>query len=128
MTRRLISSGSKFETEVGYSRAVVDGEWIFVSGTTGFDYDTMTISDNLLDQTEQCLKNIQAALRRAGADFSDVVRVNYIVPKGERFADCWPVLRKYFGASRPAMTMISAGLLDPRMQIEIEVTARTRAA
>ena len=128
MTRRLISSGSKFEAEVGYSRAVVDGEWIFVSGTTGFDYDTMTISDNLLDQTEQCLKNIQAALRRAGADFSDVVRVNYIVPKGERFADCWPVLRKYFGASRPAMTMISAGLLDPRMQIEIEVTARTRAA
>jgi len=128
MTRRLISSGSKFETEVGYSRAVVDGEWIFVSGTTGFDYDTMTISDNLLDQTEQCLKNIQSALRRAGADFSDVVRVTYIVPKGERFADCWPVLRKYFGASRPAMTMISAGLLDPRMQIEIEVTARTRSA
>jgi enamine deaminase RidA (YjgF/YER057c/UK114 family) len=128
MTRRLISSGSKFETEVGYSRAVVDDEWIFVSGTTGFDYDTMTISDNLLDQTEQCLKNIQSALRQAGADFSDVVRVNYIVPKGERFADCWPVLRKYFGACRPAMTMISAGLLDPRMQIEIEVTARKRAA
>jgi enamine deaminase RidA (YjgF/YER057c/UK114 family) len=127
MTRRLISSGSKFEHDVGYSRAVVDGEWIFVSGTTGFDYDTMTISDNLLDQTEQCLKNIQSALRRGGADFADVVRVNYIVPKGERFADCWPVLRKYFGAIRPAMTMISAGLLDPRMQIEIEVTARRRA-
>jgi enamine deaminase RidA (YjgF/YER057c/UK114 family) len=128
MTRRLISSGSKFEHDVGYSRAVVDGEWVFVSGTTGFDYDTMTISDNLLEQTEQCLKNIQAALRKAGADFADVVRVNYIVPKGERFSDCWPVLRKYFGASRPAMTMISAGLLDPRMQIEIEVTARVRAA
>jgi enamine deaminase RidA (YjgF/YER057c/UK114 family) len=122
MTRRLISSGSKFEQDVGYSRAVVDGEWVFVSGTTG----TMTISDNLLDQTEQCLKNIQSALRQAGADFADVVRVNYIVPKGERFSDCWPVLRKYFGASRPAMTMISAGLLDPRMQIEIEVTARMR--
>ena len=127
MTRRLISSGSKFEQDVGYSRAVIDGEWVFVSGTTGFDYDTMTISDNLLDQTEQCLKNIQSALRQAGADFSDVVRVNYIVPKGERFSDCWPVLRKYFGASRPAMTMISAGLLDPRMQIEIEVTARMRS-
>ena len=127
MTRRLISSGSKFENEVGYSRAVIDDGWIFVSGTTGFDYDTMTISDNLLDQTEQCLKNIQSALRQAGADFTDVVRVNYIVPKGERFADCWPVLRKYFGASRPAMTMISAGLLDPRIQIEIEVTARKRA-
>ena len=128
MTRRLISSGSKFEHDVGYSRAVVDGDWIFVSGTTGFDYDTMTVSDNLLDQTEQCLKNIQSALQQAGADFADVVRVNYIVPKGERFSDCWPVLRKYFGASRPAMTMISAGLLDPRMQIEIEVTARKRGA
>ncbi|HEY2780151.1 MAG TPA: RidA family protein [Steroidobacteraceae bacterium] len=128
MTRRLISSGSKFEQEVGYSRAVIDGEWVFVSGTTGFDYATMTISDNLLDQTEQCLKNIQSALRQAGADFPDVVRVNYIVPKGERFPDCWPVLRKYFGASRPAMTMISAGLLDPRMQIEIEVTARVAAS
>lgn len=128
MTRRLISSGSKFEQEIGYSRAVVDGEWIFVSGTTGFDYDTMTISDSLPDQTEQCLKNIQSALRQAGADFAHVVRVNYILPNGERFADCWPVLRKYFGASRPAMTMISAGLLDPRMQIEIEVTARMRAS
>jgi enamine deaminase RidA (YjgF/YER057c/UK114 family) len=127
MTRRLISSGSKFEQDVGYSRAVIDGEWVFVSGTTGFDYDTMTISDNLLDQTEQCLKNIQSALCRAGADFADVVRVNYILPEGERFPDCWPVLRKYFGAGRPAMTMISAGLLDPRMQIEIEVTARIRA-
>jgi enamine deaminase RidA (YjgF/YER057c/UK114 family) len=88
----------------------------------------MTISDDLLDQTEQCLKNIRSALRQAGADFGDVVRVNYILPKGERFPDCWPVLRKYFAASRPAMTMICAGLLDPRMQIEIEVTARVRAA
>jgi enamine deaminase RidA (YjgF/YER057c/UK114 family) len=127
MTRRLISSGSKFEQDVGYSRAVVDGEWVFVSGTTGFDYRSMTISDNLLEQTEQCLKNIQSALHEAGADFSDVVRVSYIVPKAERFPDCWPVLRKYFASIRPAMTMISAGLLDPRMQIEIEVTARLRA-
>jgi enamine deaminase RidA (YjgF/YER057c/UK114 family) len=126
MTRRLISSGSKFEEDIGYSRAVVDGQWVFVSGTTGFDYRTMTISDSLIEQTEQCLKNIQFALHDAGADFADVVRVNYIVPKAERFPDCWPVLRKYFGAGRPAMTMISAGLLDPRMQIEIEVTARLR--
>src|SRR3984885_12858347 len=110
MTRRLISSGSKFEQDVGYSRAVVDGEWVFVSGTTGFDYDTMTISDNLLDQTEQTLKNIQSALREAGADFADVVRVNYIVRKRPQSPFSWPVLRKYFGASRPAMTMISAGL------------------
>jgi enamine deaminase RidA (YjgF/YER057c/UK114 family) len=128
MGRRLISTGSPFEHDMGYSRAVVDGDWIFVSGTTGFDYSSMTISDNLLDQTEQCLKNIQSALNQAGADFADVVRVTYIVPKAERFPDCWPVLRKYFGAVRPAATMLSAGLVDPRMQIEIEVTARLRGA
>jgi enamine deaminase RidA (YjgF/YER057c/UK114 family) len=128
MARRLISSGSKFEQEIGYSRAVVDGEWVFVSGTTGFDYNTMAISDDLVEQTEQCLKNIQSALAQAGADMSDIVRVTYVLPKSDRFSDCWPVLRKYFGTGRPAMTMISAGLLDPRMQIEIEVTARKRAA
>jgi enamine deaminase RidA (YjgF/YER057c/UK114 family) len=124
MTRRLISSGSQFEKDIGYSRAVVDREWVFVSGTTGFDYATQTISDDLLLQTEQCMKNIQAALSEAGAGLTDVVRVTYILPKAERFPDCWPVLRKYFGAIRPAATMLSAGLLDPRMQIEIEVTAR----
>jgi enamine deaminase RidA (YjgF/YER057c/UK114 family) len=126
MTRRLISSGSTFERDIGYSRAVVDGDWIFVSGTTGFDYATMTISDNLLDQTDQCLKNIQAALAEAGAELADVVRVMYILPDATRFPDCWPVLRKYLGAVRPAATMISAGLSDPRMQIEIQVTARKR--
>ena len=128
MTRRLISSGSQFEHDIGYSRAVVDGEWVFVSGTTGFDYAAMTISDNLLDQTEQCMKNIQAALRQAGAEFADVVRVTYVLPDGARFAECWPILRKYLGEVRPAAMMISAGLSDPRMQIEIEVTARRRAA
>jgi enamine deaminase RidA (YjgF/YER057c/UK114 family) len=127
MTRRLISSDSQFEKDIGYSRAVVDGEWVFVSGCTGFDYAANSISDNLLDQTEQCMKNIQSALQQAGADLADIVRVTYIVPKAERFADCWPVLRKYFGAIRPAATMISAGLADPRMQIEIEVTARKGA-
>jgi enamine deaminase RidA (YjgF/YER057c/UK114 family) len=127
MTRRLISSDSQFEKDIGYSRAVVDGEWVFVSGTTGFDYAANSISDNLLDQTEQCMKNIQAALQQAGADLGDIVRVTYILPKAERFPDCWPVLRKYFGLIRPAATMISAGLADPRMQIEIEVTARKSA-
>ncbi len=126
MPRRLISSGSTFERDIGYSRAVVDGDWIFVSGTTGFDYATMTISDNLLDQTDQCLKNIQAALAEAGAELADVVRVMYILPDATRFPDCWPVLRKYLGAVRPAATMICAGLSDPRMQIEIQVTARKR--
>lgn len=124
MARKLISSGSTFEAEIGYSRAVVDGDWIFVSGTTGFDYSTMSISDDLLEQTEQCFKNIQSALKEAGADLSDVVRVLYIVPKAEEFSQCWPVLRKYLGAVKPAATMISAGLSDPRMKIEIQVTAR----
>jgi enamine deaminase RidA (YjgF/YER057c/UK114 family) len=124
MPRRLISSGSSFESEIGYSRAVVDGDWIFVSGTTGFDYEKMTISDGLVEQTEQCLRNIQAALEQAGASLRDVVRVRYILPKGDDFPQCWPILRKYFGEVRPAATMISAGLADPRMQIEIEVTAR----
>jgi enamine deaminase RidA (YjgF/YER057c/UK114 family) len=126
MARRLISSGSKFEQDMGYSRAVLDGEWVFVSGTTGFDYESMSISEDLPQQTEQCFRNIQAALRQAGAQLADVVRVNYILPKAERFPECWPVMRKYLGEIRPAATMICAGLVDPRMLIEIEVTARKR--
>ena len=128
MTRRLISSGSQFERDIGYSRAVVDGEWVFVSGTTGFDYATMTISDDLLVQTDQCIKNIQSALRQAGAELADVVRVTYVLPNSARFPECWPILKKYLGEIRPAAMMISAGLSDSRMQIEIEVTARKRAA
>ena len=127
MTRQLISSGSTFETQVAYSRAVVDGDWVFVSGTTGFDYSTMTIATGLVDQTEQCLKNIEAALRQAGSSLADTVRVTYILPNASEFSECWPVLRKYFGEVRPAATMISAGLADPRMRIEIEVTARKRS-
>jgi enamine deaminase RidA (YjgF/YER057c/UK114 family) len=124
MARWLVSSGSTFEEEIGYSRAVIDDEWVFVSGTTGFDYATMTISESLADQTEQCLRNIQSALGEAGATLDDVVRVMYVVPNGSTFRECWPILRKYFGSIRPAATMISAGLADPRMLIEIEVTAR----
>ena len=122
-TRQLISSGSIFEAEIGYSRAVVQGDWVFVSGTTGFDYATMTIADGLLEQTEQCLKNIVAALEQADSSLEDVVRVTYVLPNGAEFPECWPVLRKYFGDVRPAAMMISAGLADPRMRIEIEVTA-----
>ena len=128
MTRRLISSGSSFEREIGYSRAVVDGDWVFVSGTTGFDYRAMTIADDLLAQTEQCVQNIKAALEQAGASLRDVVRVTYILPKADEFPQCWPVLRKHFGDVRPAATMLSAGLADPRIRIEIEVTARRRGS
>ncbi|MGH8219178.1 MAG: RidA family protein [Steroidobacteraceae bacterium] len=128
MMRTLISSGSAFEAEIGYSRAVVQGDWIFVSGTSGFDYEKMTISGSFLEQTEQCLKNIEAALAKAGASLRDVVRVTYVLPNGSDFPECWPVLRKYFGDVRPAAMMISAGLSDPRMQIEIEVTAIKQGA
>jgi enamine deaminase RidA (YjgF/YER057c/UK114 family) len=124
LVRHLISSGSPFERDIGYSRAVVDGDWIFVSGTTGFDYATMTISDNVVLQTEQCLRNIDKALAEAGAQAADIVRVRYIFPRVEDFEPCWPVLRNYFGDIRPAATMIAAGLSDPRMKVEIEVTAR----
>jgi enamine deaminase RidA (YjgF/YER057c/UK114 family) len=123
MTRRRINSGSSFEEQIAYSRAVVAGDWVFVSGTTGFDYATMSISDDLIEQTEQCLKNIAAALLQADSSLLDVVRVTYVLPEGSEFEQCWPVLRKYFGDVRPAAMMISAGLLDPRMKIEIEVTA-----
>ena len=127
MTRRLISSGSTFEAEIGYSRAVVDGDWVFVSGTTGFDYADMTISDDVTVQAEQTLKNISAALTEANASFADVVRVRYILPEAADFPACWPALRAALGDVRPAATMIQAGLADPRMKIEIEVTARIRA-
>ena len=126
MARHLISSGSTFEKEIGYSRAVVEGDWIFVSGTTGFDYATMTIADSISEQTEQCIKNIEQALAQANATLGDIVRVMYIVPKGDEFSQCWPVLQKYFGEIRPAATMISAGLADARMKIEIQVTALRR--
>jgi enamine deaminase RidA (YjgF/YER057c/UK114 family) len=127
MTRRLVASGSTFEKEIGYSRAVVDGDWIFVSGTTGFDYRTMTLAEGVVAQAEQCLRNIEAALAEAGASLADVVRVLYILPDASEFPPCWPVLRRHFGAIRPAATMISAGLIDPRVRIEIEVTARRPA-
>jgi enamine deaminase RidA (YjgF/YER057c/UK114 family) len=123
MIRQLISSGSTFEAQIGYSRAVVAGNWIFVSGTTGFDYTNMSISDDLLEQTEQCLKNIESALKQADSSLRDVVRVTYVLPNATEFEQCWPVLRKYFGEVRPAAMMISAGLADQRMKIEIEVTA-----
>jgi len=126
--RSLISSGSSFEKQIGFSRAVVDGDWIFVSGTTGFDYATMRISGSVIDQAEQCLKNIGAALEQARSSFRDVVRVRYILPDASDFESCWPVLRRYFEDVRPAATMIACGLADPRMKIEIEVTARRRDA
>jgi len=128
MARRLISSGSTFEKSIGYSRAVVEGDWIFVSGTTGFDYSNMTIQDDAVPQCEQALKNIEAALEQASSGFADVVRVHYLMTDAADFERCWPAMGKAFGDVRPACTMMVVGLADPRMKIEIEVTALRRKA
>jgi enamine deaminase RidA (YjgF/YER057c/UK114 family) len=118
-----VSQGSTFEQQIGYSRAVVDGRWIFVAGTTGFDYASMTISDDIVEQVDQTLANIDNALVAAGSRAADVVRVKYLLPDAADFEACWPSLRAYFAEALPAATMLVCGLADPRMQIEIEVTA-----
>ncbi len=128
MTRRQVSSGSKFEAEIGYSRAIVDGDWIWVSGTTGFNYETMAISADVAEQADQTFRNISAAMERAGFSLQDVVRVTYILPDAGDFEPCWPVFRKYFGETRPAATALIANLIDPRMKIEIEVTGKRRGS
>ena len=123
--RRRIASGSAYEDLIGYSRAVIDDDgWIFVSGCTGVDPASMTLADGVEAQCAAALATIDAALSEAGAGFADVVRVRYILPQAAEFEACWPLLRKAFGTSRPAATMIVAGLIDPAMRIEIEVTAR----
>ncbi|TWO32699.1 RidA family protein [Seonamhaeicola sediminis] len=123
MTKKLISSGSSFETQIGYSRAVVQDNWVFVSGTTGYNYESMTISEDVVEQANQCFINIKATLQKAEAKISDIVRVTYIVPNLADFELCWPVIREYLGDVKPAATMISAGLANEKMKIEIEVTA-----
>jgi enamine deaminase RidA (YjgF/YER057c/UK114 family) len=121
--RQRISQGSTFEEQIGYSRAVVDGRWVFVAGTTGFDYSTMTVSDDIVEQVDQALANIADALQRAGSSPDDVVRVTYLLPTPDDFEACWPSLRAFFGTAKPAATMMVVGLADPRMKVEIEVTA-----
>jgi enamine deaminase RidA (YjgF/YER057c/UK114 family) len=123
MERKLISTGSIFEKEVAFSRAVVVDKMVFVSGCTGYDYATTIISDDILDQTEQAFKNIQHALSEAGSSLKDVVRVLYILPNPDEFEKCWPIIRKYFGDIRPACTVFCAQLTSEKIKIEIEVTA-----
>ena len=124
MKRQLVSSGSEFESKIGYSRAVVDGDYVFVSGTTGYNYDDMSISDDPVEQAEQCLKNIAKALEEAGSSLDRAVRVHYIYPDKADFEPCWPVFSKYLGEAKPAATVFIAGLLDDKMKLEIEITAR----
>jgi enamine deaminase RidA (YjgF/YER057c/UK114 family) len=127
MSRQLISSNSEFESKIGYSRAVVEDDFVFVSGTTGYDYTTMTISENVIEQADQCLKNIEQVLKSAGSDLSGIVRIHYILPNKADFEPCWPVFQKHLGCVLPAATMFEAGLLDEKMKIEIEVTAKLSA-
>lgn len=124
MSRKLISSGSEFEQKIGYSRAVVDGDYVFVSGTTGFNYATNSISDDVTEQADQCFSNIEQALQEAGSGIDKIVRVTYILPDREDFKPCWPVFEKWLGDVRPAATFFEARLLEDAMKIEIQVTAR----
>jgi enamine deaminase RidA (YjgF/YER057c/UK114 family) len=126
--RTLISSGSSFEKTAGYSRAVVDGDWIHVSGTTGFDYAKMTIEPGLEAQTRQTFANLAAALAQAGASLDDVVRVRYYLTDRASFAIAAPIFGEYFAGARPAATAIICQLVDERMLVEIEVTARKGSA
>jgi enamine deaminase RidA (YjgF/YER057c/UK114 family) len=127
MSRKLISSGSEFESKICYSRAVVDGDYVFVSGTTGYDYKKMSISEDVVEQAEQCFKNIEIALIKAGSSITDIVRITYILPNRNDFESCWPVFKKWLDSVRPAATMFEAGLLGKEMKIEIQVTARKSA-
>jgi enamine deaminase RidA (YjgF/YER057c/UK114 family) len=122
--RKLISSGSDFERRTAYSRAVVEGGFVFVSGTTGYNYGTMKISDNVIEQAEQCFVNIRHALEQAGSSIDDIVRITYILPERDDFESCWPVLEKWLGDVRPGATIFEARLLNDEMKIEIQVTAK----
>lgn len=127
MNRKLISSGSEFELKIGYSRAVMDGDYIFVSGTTGYNYQNMSISENVVEQAEQCFQNIEKVLKEAGSSIDDIVRITYILPDKKDFEPCWSVFQKWLSAVRPAATMFEAGLINEDIKIEIQVTARIRA-
>lgn len=124
MSVRHISTGSPFEEKIGYSRAVVADGWVFVSGTTGYDYETMELPEDVVDQCRNTLATIGKALEEAGSSLDDVVRVNYILPDGNDFEKCWPVTSEVFAKAKPAATMIIADLMEAAMKIEIEVTAR----
>jgi enamine deaminase RidA (YjgF/YER057c/UK114 family) len=127
VTVKHISTGSPFEAQIGYSRAVVADGWVFVAGTTGYDYASMTMPEDIADQTTNALATIAKALADAGSGLEHVVRVNYIVPNADEWPDCWPITSAAFAQARPAATMISARLQNPEMKIEIEVTARVSA-
>lgn len=122
--RRLISTGSPFERAAGYSRAVVDGDYVFVAGTTGYDYATMQMPNAVEDQAHNAFRTIIAALEEAGSSLAHVVRANYVLTDAAYAEKLFPIFGHYFGEIRPASMLIVAGLLKPEMKVEIEVTAR----
>ncbi len=124
--RRYISGNSPFERDIGYSRAVVCDGWVFVAGTTGYDYTMMVMPESIEDQCRNALQTIENVLKEAGSGLNDVVRVRYVVPDPSEWPRCWPITAEAFDTARPAATMISAALQNPEMKIEIEVTARLR--
>jgi enamine deaminase RidA (YjgF/YER057c/UK114 family) len=126
--RKLISSGSTFEKIAGFSRAVVDGDWVFVAGTTGYDYASMSIAPDLESQTRQTFRNIEHALAQAGCSLKDVVRVHYYLTDQAYFKQAAPIFGEFLGEVRPAATAIVCGMVDPAIKIEIEVTARRPGA
>ncbi len=124
--RKLISSGSRLEADYAYSRAVVDGDWVFVAGTTGMNYSEGTISDDVVEQAEQAFRNIEQVLKESEASINDTVRVQYTLTDSADMQRLMPVMHEWFGIARPAATAVIAQLIDPRMKIEIEVTVRKR--
>lgn len=127
MTRKLISTGSPFEKVAGYSRAVADGDWCWVSGTTGYDYAAMLMPESVEDQTVNAMATISKALADAGFELADVVRATYYVTDAAMMDVVFPIVGRYFGEIRPAATMIVCGLVKPEMKVEIEVTAKRRS-
>ena len=123
-----ISSGSELEVIAGYSRVIVDDRMVYVAGTTGMEYKTGFLSQDVGEQTHQCFRNIKSALEEAGASLEDVVRVQYTLTKRDYFEEVAPIWGMYFAETRPAATCVIAGLVDDRMKIEIEVTARIGAS
>ena len=124
MQPRHISTGSPFEAQIGYSRAVVSGGLVYVSGTTGYDYTTMTLPEDVVDQCRNALATITQVLEQAGSALDHVLRVTYVLPDRADFPSCWPLISAAFATARPAAMMLQAGLMEPAMKIEIEVTAR----
>lgn len=123
MTRKLISTGSPFEEIAGYSRALVQDDWCFVSGTTGYDYKTMVMPDSVEEQTRNALLTVERTLEQAGFTLEDIVRMQYTVTDAAYANLAFPVLGEWFKTIRPAATMVVAGLIKPEMKIEIEATA-----